>query len=65
MITVNGKPLSIPDGEPLLSLLESRGYRIGVIAVELNGQVLSRESYGATLLRDGDRLEVVSFVGGG
>ena len=35
------------------------------IAVELNGDILPKYSYSDTMLKDGDRLEVVTFVGGG
>ena len=65
MITVNGEAQETQPGETLLALLEKRGYRLGVIAVEYNGQVLSKDAYGTILLKDGDKLEVVSFVGGG
>ena len=65
MITVNGEKLDIRGGETLLELLETQGYRIEVIAVEYNGIILKKEDYGTTMLQDGDKLEVVSFVGGG
>ena len=35
------------------------------IAVELNGDILPKYEYSDTMLKDGDRLEVVTFVGGG
>ena len=65
MITVNGKggtltgPLSVAD------YLEQNNYQIKRIAVEMNGDILPKYSYSDTMLKDGDRLEVVSFVGGG
>lgn len=65
MITVNGETLEIQKGSTLLELLEARGYRLGVIAVELNGTILNKDAYGTTPLHDGDKLEIVSFVGGG
>ena len=65
MITVNGEPQDIRAGETLQELLEARGYRIGIIAVEYNGLILKKEDYAATVLQPGDKLEVVSFVGGG
>lgn len=64
-ITVNGQPLSIREGETLPELLKAQGYRLDVIAIEYNGQVLKKEAYVGTVLRAGDKLEVVSFVGGG
>lgn len=65
MITVNGKTLDTCEGETLLGLLEAQGYRLGVIAVEHNGVILKKEAYGSVVLHDGDKIEVVSFVGGG
>lgn len=65
MITVNGKTLLAHDGWTVQEMLQAQGYRIGVIAVECNGKILKKEHYATTLLHDGDRLEIVSFVGGG
>lgn len=65
MIRVNGqeKPL---DAELLLSdFLEHEGYLRARIAVELNGEIIPGSRYGKMRLKDGDVLEVVSFVGGG
>ena len=65
MIIVNGKEEEAQEGETALSLLERLGYRVGVIVVEPNGKILQRAEYAETKLRDGDRIEAVSFVGGG
>lgn len=65
MVSVNGKMHDTRAGQTLLELLHELGYRLEVIAVELNGQVLTRGCYGDTVLHEGDSLEVVSFVGGG
>ena len=65
MIRVNGqeKPL---DAELLLSdFLEQEGYLRARIAVELSGEIIPGSQYGKMRLKDGDVLEVVSFVGGG
>ena len=45
--------------------LEQNQYQVKRIAVELNGDILPKYSYSDTMLKDGDRLEVVTFVGGG
>ena len=45
--------------------LEQNRYQVKRIAVELNGDILPKYSYSDTMLKDGDRLEVVTFVGGG
>lgn len=45
--------------------LEANGYDPGRTAVALNGSVVSRRDSGTVVLREGDRMEIVSFVGGG
>ena len=65
MITVNGKKLHSHDGTTVQELIQTQGYRVDVIAVEYNGKILKNSDYATTLLQDGDRLEIVSFVGGG
>ena len=45
--------------------LEQEGYQMGRIAVECNGEIVPKAVYGEKILKDGDVLEVVSFVGGG
>jgi thiamine biosynthesis protein ThiS len=46
-------------------LIEELGMKGDRIAVELNREIVSRGNWSATALRDGDRLEIVHFVGGG
>lgn len=65
MIKVNGKEHSDEEGNTLSSLLTKLSYRTELIAVEYNGGILPKSMYGETILKDGDSIEVVSFVGGG
>jgi len=46
-------------------LLENGGFRRDRIAVEINGEIIKKSDYDKTVLNDGDKIEVVSFVGGG
>ncbi len=46
-------------------LLERLAVPAGRTAVELNGAVIEQRLFAETAVRDGDRLEIVSFVGGG
>ena len=41
------------------------GFRRDRIAVEINGEIIKKSDYDKTVLNDGDKIEVVSFVGGG
>ena len=65
MITVNGKQIQLTSEMSVADYLEQNNYQIKRIAVEMNGDILPKYSYSDTMLKDGDRLEVVSFVGGG
>lgn len=65
MIIVNGKEISLDQKTTVSDFLSHSSYQINRIAVEMNGQILPKSQYGCTCLHDGDRLEVVSFVGGG
>ena len=65
MITVNGKQIRLTSEMSVADYLEQNNYQIKRIAVELNEEILPKYSYSDTMLKDGDRLEVVTFVGGG
>lgn len=64
LIRVNGEELPLA-GQTLLSYLEEASYDLARIAVECNGEIAPKRVYGETVLKDGDVLEIVSFVGGG
>jgi sulfur carrier protein len=49
----------------LAALIEQLGMKADRVAVELNHDIVARERWPATNLSDGDRLEIVHFVGGG
>jgi thiamine biosynthesis protein ThiS len=64
-ILLNGQQREIPDGLTISGLiihLELAGERI---AVERNGEIVRRAEWDRTRLQEGDRLEIVHFVGGG
>ena len=65
MIIVNGKEINLTEDTTVAEYLEQNQYQVKRIAVELNGDILPKYSYSDTMLEDGDRLEVVTFVGGG
>lgn len=64
MITINGKKVEAI-GITLTEYLLSADYQTDRIAVELNGEILPKSKYGTTTLSEGDKVEIVSFVGGG
>ncbi len=64
-IIVNGSERETSEGRTLEGLLEERKLDPQRVAVERNGAIVSRERFAATLLEEGDTLEIVHFVGGG
>ena len=62
---VNGKQVELKERLTLEKFLESNGYALSKVAVELNGKIVPRKEYAATILEDTDVLEIVCFVGGG
>lgn len=65
MITVNGKEVLLSAPVTVGEYLAANQYQASRIAVEQNGAILPKSEYASALLADGDRLEIVSFVGGG
>ena len=64
-LTINGEAREFPTDISLAALVEQLGMKSDRVAVELNREIVRRESWPQTLLRDGDKLEIVHFVGGG
>lgn len=64
-ITINGKLHDSEPGVSVKALLESLGFDPRKIAVERNLMIVPRSLHPSTLLQDGDKLEIVNFVGGG
>lgn len=64
-ITVNGEARRLPAPATLLDLLASLELDARSVVVELNREIVRRPRLGETPLSDGDRIELVHFVGGG
>ena len=64
-LTVNGEPKTVADGLTLAQFVRELGLERNPIAVELNREVVPRDRHGETRLAEGDRLEIVTLVGGG
>ena len=64
-VTLNGAEREVPEGTTVLALLEQAGIDRRRIAVELNREVLPRTRHGEHRLAAGDRVEIVTMVGGG
>lgn len=64
-VTLNGKPTDVPSGLTLAGLVVHLGLAGGPVAIERNGDVVPRARHAETPVEEGDRLEIVHFVGGG
>lgn len=64
-LQVNGEVKSCEANLTLPIFLEKLGMNPRLVAVEYNGEILHRQFWETTLIKEGDRLEVVTIVGGG
>ncbi|MEM8606736.1 MAG: sulfur carrier protein ThiS [Myxococcota bacterium] len=64
-LVVNGEERHVEAETTVAALLTSLGLGDTLVAVERNEEVVPRAKHAATLLHEGDRVEVVHFVGGG
>ena len=64
-LTINGQKRELTEVENVAALIEQLGMRHDRVAVELNRELVPRDRWGTTPVAEGDRLEIVHFVGGG
>lgn len=64
-LTVNGEPRAFPPLPDLAALVSALGLDGRKVAIERNLEIVPRSAYGRTALADGDRIEIVHFIGGG
>ncbi len=64
-LTINGEPRQFSSNLTVAALLAELGLKSDRVAVELNRDLLPRDRWDTTPLNDGDKLEIVHFVGGG
>jgi sulfur carrier protein len=64
-LTINGESRDLDDATTLLNLLETFSLNPEATAVQLNDDILERESFPEVKLNDGDTLELIRIVGGG
>ncbi len=64
MVRINGSEMDIA-GKTIEEYLLQTNYNRSRVAVEVNGDIVPKSQYAAAVLRDGDIVEIVGFVGGG
>jgi sulfur carrier protein len=64
-LLVNGRPAPLPAGRTLAEVLDGAGLANRPVAVEVDGEVVPRSRFSEPCLNGGERIEIVTFVGGG
>lgn len=64
-IQVNGESRRVPEEINVTGLLRDLELNVERVAVEVNLEILDRRDFDARTLREGDRIEILSFIGGG
>jgi len=64
-LRINGQVAALPENQSLEACLASLGVDLAAVVVELNELIVPREHWSGLALKEGDSLEVVTFVGGG
>jgi sulfur carrier protein len=64
-LVINGEQREVEDAKNVLELLQVFKIDHKILVVELNREIIERDSYAQTLLHEGDSIEIVHFVGGG
>ncbi|AFL68834.1 sulfur carrier protein ThiS [Sulfurospirillum barnesii] len=65
MLLINSEPMNAFIGRSVLEFLSWRGLSDAFIAVEINRQIIPKESFSTTLFNDDDTVEIICFVRGG
>ncbi len=64
-VIVNGRDVELSEGVVIQGLLDSLDIRTRGGAVELNMEIVPKGRYAQTVLKEGDRIEIIQMVGGG
>tara|TARA_Y100000768_G_scaffold358561_1_gene314463 strand:- start:3256 stop:3456 length:201 start_codon:yes stop_codon:yes gene_type:complete len=64
-ILLNNKPVKIFDGSTIEKLLEQKNIQEKYFAVEINRKVIPKSKHGSHVIRDGDKVEIITAIGGG
>jgi sulfur carrier protein len=64
-VQINGESCDFDNSLPLSAVVEQLGMKPDRVAVELNRSIVPRARWAETQVSEGDRLEIVQFVGGG
>ncbi len=64
-ITLNGEKYNLETGSNIVDLIEKLGLNIDKLAIERNLEIVPKSKFAMTIIEEGDKLELVHFIGGG
>lgn len=64
-IRINGEPRGVSEDLTISGLLDELNIKSDRVAVELNLEIVDRQAFDSRRLKEGDRIEILSFIGGG
>lgn len=64
-VTINGEPRQVSEGSSIAAMITDFGLDPKKVAVERNLEIVPRSTLGEVPVADGDKFEIVHFVGGG
>tara|TARA_E500000178_G_C16634481_1_gene579149 strand:- start:1 stop:201 length:201 start_codon:yes stop_codon:yes gene_type:complete len=64
-ILLNNKPEKLFDGSTVQELLESKNIKNKYYAVEINKKIIPKSNHDTHVIKDGDRIEIITAIGGG
>jgi len=64
-LVINGKSVELDEVKTIEDLIRARGLKTSLVAVEQNGTIVPRSEFATREVTEGDKLEIVHFVGGG
>jgi len=64
-ISINGQMIDIPDSASVKSLLDTLKLKPETVAVEINLEIIPKKEYNNYTVKEGDKVEIISYVGGG
>ena len=64
-ITLNGEKYTLETGNNIVDLIEKLGLNMDKLAIERNLEIVPKSKFAMTIIEEGDKLELVHFIGGG
>ena len=64
-ITLNGEKYNLETGSNIVDLIEKLGLNRDKLAIERNLEIVPKSKFAMTIIKEGDKLELVHFIGGG